>query len=525
MSWDYDFVVVGSGFGGSVAALRLVEKGYHVAVIEAGRRFGPGDFPATNWDLRRYLWAPAFGWLGLQRLTPLSGVMVLSGAGVGGGSLVYANTLLTPPAKFFIDPQWAGMEPDWQRTLAPHYATARQMLGVATNPRLWRADEAFRAYAQALGREAHFKPAEVGVFFGEPGVEVADPYFGGRGPRRVGCSHTGHCMIGCRAGGKNSLDRNYLYLAETLGAVVVSETTVTELAPHGEGFTVQLRPTRGWGLGDRRVLLANHVVVAAGALGSNRLLLQARARKLPKLSAKLGQFVRTNSEIINGVMARDSQYDYSQGVAITSGLWVDEVTHVEPVRYPKGSGLMLMLATFLVEGGGRVPRWLRWLGSVARQPWQFLQMLRPWARAERSTVCLTMQAVDNCLELRLGRSWLRPWRQVLRSHFTRGSVPSYLPQANAAARAIAKHLGATAHNVYPEVLLNMPLTAHILGGAVMGPDAEHGVVDKRCRAFGYENLWVVDGSIIPANLGVNPSLTITALAEYAMSQVPPRQEP
>ncbi|MBM4318477.1 MAG: GMC family oxidoreductase, partial [Deltaproteobacteria bacterium] len=442
MAFDFDYIVVGSGFGGSVAALRLTEKGYSVAVLEAGRRFGPGDFARTNWNLRRWLWAPALGCYGIQRLTLLDDVLILSGAGVGGGSLVYANTLLVPPRPFFEDPQWKELDEDWQKTLEPFFATAKRMLGVARNPRLGRADEALYDYARQLGREQHFQATEVGVFFGEPGVEVPDPYFGGEGPARRGCDQQGHCIVGCRNGGKNSLDRNYLYLAEKKGCRLFPDSTVVDIVPlDGGGYRVVSRRTSGLFVHPRRARTARSVVLAAGTLGTNELLLGARARgRLPRLSPRLGRLVRTNSEVLNGVVARGDDHDYSKGIAITSSLFVDEVTHVEPVRYPAGSDVMALLATLMVDGGGRLPRWLRWIGTALRHPRRFLRTLWPFGWARRAVICLVMQTLDNHIELQLRRRWWWPFRRRLTSTASGGRAPTYIPQGNEAARALALRL-------------------------------------------------------------------------------------
>jgi cholesterol oxidase len=520
MTWDYDYLIIGSGFGGSVAALRLTEKGYKVAVLEAGKRFRPQDFAASDWDVRRFLFWPSLGCYGIQRMTLLNDILVLAGAGVGGGSLVYANTLLVPPEPFFRDPQWADLDHDWQATLSPFYDTAKRMLGVNTNPRLGPADDALKDYGRELGREAHFHPTEVGVFFGEPRVEVDDPYFGGKGPRRVGCEHRGHCMIGCKNGGKNSLDRNYLYLAEHQGAEIVADTTVTDIVPLDGGYRVIGHRTSGFLSHPVVIKTARGVVVAAGALGTNRLLMRARERgHLPKLSPCLGKVARTNSEVLNGVMASRPAHDFSKGIAITSGLWVDGRTHVEAVRYPKGSGLMLMMGTLMVAGGGKVPRWLKWIGTAICHPLRLLSTLWPARRAERSIVCLVMQNADNHLELGWGLRWFWPFTRRLVSKVGGGKLPTYIPEGDAAARGLASRLDATPVSAVTDIFLDRPVTAHILGGCAIGRDAEHGVVDKGCRVFGYDNLFVVDGAMIPANLGVNPSLSITAIAEYAMSQV------
>jgi cholesterol oxidase len=518
---DYDFVVVGSGFGGSVSALRLAEKGYRVAVLEAGWRFLPGKFPKTDWNIFRYFFWPTLGCHGVQRINFLKhGGMILTGAGVGGGSLVYANTLLVPPEKFFRAPAWTELDADWSKTLAPFLAVAKKMLGVATNPKLWRADEALRDYAKELGREASFGPTEVGVFFGEPGVQVPDPYFNGEGPPRIGCAHTGHCMLGCNSGGKNSLDRNYLYLAEKKGAAVFPNTTVTDIIPKaGGGYSVVSRCTAGLIGHPKSTWTARAVIVAAGALATNRLLLRCRDRgHLANLSPRLGTMVRTNSEVVNAAMAVKTDYDFSRGVAITSGAFVDDVTHVESVRYPKGSGLMLGFGTLMASGGPW--RRLRWLVACLTHPVNFLRTLWPFKRGERTIVCLVMQTLDNHLELHWKRRWWWPFAKGLTSKQAGSQPPTFITAGDETAKAVARRVGGIPLNTLTEVLFNMPTTGHFLGGCIMGKDAEHGVVDKYHRVYGYDDLYIVDGSTIPANLGVNPSLTITAMAEHAMSQIP-----
>ncbi len=522
MGWDWDYIIVGSGFGGSVAALRLGEKGYKVLVLEAGRRFNRGDYARSSWDLPRYLWAPTLGCYGIQRLDLLGHVLVLSGTGVGGGSLVYANTLLVPPEPFFTDPQWAGLDADWQSTLAPHYETASHMLGVTECPYKGPADEILKDYARELGREEHFSPTQVGVFFGEPGVEVPDPYFDGAGPPRVGCTFSGSCMIGCNNGGKNTLDRNYLYLAEGQGAVIEPDRTVTRIkALRGGGYQVVARRTSGHRSPEHR-FTARGVFMAAGALNTNRLLLEASERGDLDLPGGIGKVVRTNSEILNGAVSRSCEHDFSQGVAITSSLFVDEHTHVEPVRYPKGSdAMMALLGTVMVDNGER--RWLKWMGTVARRPMAFLKTLWPLGWAEHAVILLVMQDLDNHLELRLGRSWRNAFRRGLVS-FRPDKLPTQIPAGDAAARFVARAIGGEPISAITEVLLDTPVTAHILGGCPMGESEETGVVDKHSRVFGHEELYVVDGAQMPANLGVNPSLTITALAEHALSQVPTKEE-
>ncbi|HVP91084.1 MAG TPA: GMC family oxidoreductase [Terriglobales bacterium] len=519
----YDFIVIGSGFGGSVAALRLAEKGYSVCVIESGKRWRAGDFPATNWRFWKFLWAPALRCYGIQRIQLLNDVLVLGGSGVGGGSLVYANTLFVPPDVFFDDPQWKELSPDWKAELAPYYETAKRMLGVVTNPRFWPTDRMLRDYAREIGREGHFKATEVGVFFGAPGVTVPDPYFGGNGPARTGCTMSGHCMVGCRDGGKNSLDRNYLYLAEGLGAEIVPEHKVVDVKPDGDGgYLVTARRTTG--LVGRRasVRRARGVVFAAGVLGTLELLMRCRDRgSLPGLSGRLGQVVRTNSEVLAGVTSRRNQ-QHSLGVSITSSVFVNDTTHIELVRYPKGSDVMSIFAGLMTDGGGRVPRGLKFLGRVVRHPLQFLRIRIPYNWGRNSVILLVMQTLDNSLTVLRKRRWWAFFRKGLASKNGGRRIPTYIPEANEALRGMAERMDAIPQNALTEVLLDVPMTAHILGGCIIGKDRESGVIDTRHRVFGYENMYVADGSAVPANLGVNPSLTITAMAERAMSFIPPK---
>jgi len=517
---DTDFIVIGSGFGGSVSALRLAEKGYRVLVLEEGKRWQSADFPKTNWNLRKFLWLPRLGCHGIQRLDWLGDVLVLGGAGVGGGSLVYANTLMIPPAEAFGE-DWPGGA-RMRALLSPHFETARRMLGAVPSPGTWPAEEHLRAFGRSLGREAHFIQPDVGVLFGaQEGQDVRDPYFEGRGPSRATCRLCGGCMVGCRHNAKNTLDKNYLYLAEKLGAVVLPETRVTRIEADGKGgYLVHTRRALGWAARPSR-LGAHNVVVAAGALGTVDLLLASReAGALPNLSPTLGQFTRTNSEIICGACGRGRQVDHSRGIAIAGDLGADENTHLQIVRYSAGSDVMGLLGTLAVDGGGRMPRALRWLGQLLRHPFDALRNAVPFGWAKRSVVVLAMQTLDNALTLvrkkrrRLGRN--------LRSVSPRGAVPipTYLPMANRAARFVAERMGGFAVNAVNEVLLGVPLTAHIMGGARMAESPGSGVVDQACRVFGHPGLWIVDGSVIPANLGTNPSLTIAAVAEHAMAQIP-----
>lgn len=521
----YDFIIVGSGFGGAVSALRLTERGYKVAVLEMGRRWRKEDFPRSNWNLWRHFWRPALGMYGILQMTMTKDAFFLHGAGVGGGSLVYANTLLVPPDSAFRDPRWVGQ--DWQVALAPHYETAKRMLGATESQVVVETDRMLAEVAADMGRGDSFKRHTVGVYFGEPGKTVPDPFFDGRGPERTGCTLCGGCMVGCRVGAKNTLDQNYLYLAERGGAVVIPETRVVDLQPIDEegrgGYRVICERSTGL-LHPRRTLTAGAVVLSAGSYGTSNLLMRCqRAGSLPRLSPTLGTYVRTNSEQLLGVRARSRHVDHSRGIAITSGVLVDDQTHIEVCRYPKGSDAIALLTTVLTDGG-RGPRWLTWLGTVLRAPLRFLRLLWPFGFAVRTAILLVMQPVDSHLRWRLRRRWWWPFGLRLDSAPGAGpKAPVYLPIANDVARRMARKMDGDAQSGLVEVLANKPTTAHILGGCPVGLTAEEGVVDTHSRVFGYQNLYIVDGSIIPANLGVNPSLTITAMAEHAMSHVPPKE--
>lgn len=512
---DVDVVVIGSGFGGSVTALRLTEKGYKVAVLEAGRRFDESSYPETSWRVRRFLWAPKLGFYGIQRIHLLKDVMVLAGAGVGGGSLNYANTLYEPLPPFFADQQWSHIT-DWKDELAPFYDQAKRMLGVVQNPSHTPSDAAMQTIAEEMGVADTFHPTPVGVFFGDPGVEVDDPFFGGVGPKRTGCIECGECMTGCRHGAKNTLLKNYLFLAEKAGAKVHALTTVTSIEPRADGtYDVHTERTGSWVRKRRRTFRAANVVFAAGTMGTQRLLHRMRdTGTLPKLSDRIGDLTRTNSEAILGARIFNDDVDFTKGVAITSSFHPDDRTHIEPVRYGKGSNMMGLLTTGLVDGGdGSRP--LRWLKEAAKQPVGLLRNLSMRHWSEQTVIALVMQTRDNSITVR-GKRGL--FGHSLTSSPGHGEPnPTWIPQGHEAVRRIAKNFkGGFAGGGWNDVF-NIPMTAHFLGGAVIGDSAGSGVIDAYHRVFNYPGLHVVDGSAISANLGVNPSLTITAQAERAMS--------
>ena len=521
-----DVVVVGSGFGGSVAALRLAEKGYRVAVLEAGRRFADAEHARTSWNLRRFLWAPRLGLTGIQRIHLLDDVLVLAGAGVGGGSLVYANTLYRPASDaFYRDAQWAGIA-DWKAELDPYYDQASRMLGVVENPSETPADAIMRAVARDLGVESSFRLTPVGVHFGAgPGVVAPDPYFGGAGPDRAGCLECGECMTGCRHNAKNTLVKNYLPLAERAGATVHALTTVVRLEPRSEGgYAVTTRAT-GRGRRTEQTWTADQVVLAAGAWGTQQLLHRMRLEgNLPGLSPRLGELTRTNSESLGGASTALSHargVDFTRGVAITSSVHLDEHTHLEPCRYGRGSNAMAMLATLMVDGEGRGPRWLRWLGQLVRHPGRVASLLvgiGSWS--QRTVVGLVMQSRDNSITVRGERGAFGRFR--LRSSQGHGEPnPTWIPPANRAYALMATHMRGFPQSGLSEVV-NVPMTAHFLGGCPIGSSPSTGVIDGYHRVFGHPGLHVLDGSAVSANLGVNPSLTITAQAERAVAMWPNR---
>ncbi len=533
MEPDYDVVIIGSGFGGSVSALRLTEKGYRVAVLEAGRRFADHEFAKTSWRLREFLWAPRLGCFGIQRIHPLRNVMILAGAGVGGGSLNYANTLYVPPDPFFNDRQWSHIT-DWRAELMPHYDQAQRMLGVVPNPTFTDADRIMKEVADDMGVGDTFTPTPVGVFFGPdgrkaPGVTVPDPYFGGVGPDRTGCTECGECMTGCRHGAKNTLVKNYLGLAEKAGAQVVPMTTVTGFRPGPDGLW-QVETVRTGRLlrKDRRRYTARQVILAAGTYGTQKLLFAMRdSGTLPEISDRLGMLTRTNSESIVGAARMEARpdLDLTHGVAITSSIHPTPDTHIEPCRYGKGSNAMGLLQTLMTDGpgpgGSDVPRWKQLLHNARQDPRALLRMLSPRRWSERTMISLVMQHLDNSITTYTKRG---PLGRRMTSKQGHGEPnPSWIPVGNEVTRRIAEKIDGVAGGTWGE-LFNIPLTAHFLGGAAIGDSRQTGVIDPYQRVYGYPSLYVTDGAAISANLGVNPSLSITAQAERAAALWPNKGE-
>jgi cholesterol oxidase len=531
---DYDTLIIGSGFGGSVAALRSTEKGYRVGVLEAGRRFADDEFAKTSWRLRKFFWAPKLGMYGIQRIHLLHNVMILAGAGVGGGSLNYANTLYVPPEPFFKDRQWSHIT-DWRAELMPHYEQAQRMLGVVRNPTLTDADRIVKEVADDIGVGDTWVPTPVGVFFGPdgqqtPGKRVPDPYFGGVGPERTGCLECGSCMTGCRYGAKNTLVKNYLGLAENAGAEVLPMRTVTgfEQLPDGRWRVDTVRSGR-WLRRQKRSFTTTDLVLAAGTWGTQRLLFKMRDKgKLLKLSDRLGVLTRTNSESILGAgrYRFTPDLDLTHGVAITSSIHPSPDTHIEPVRYGKGSNAMGLLQTLMTDGSGPegtdVPRWRQFLRSAREDPRAAFRILNVRQWSERTVIALVMQHLDNSIT-----TFTEPTKLGNRRYSSRQGHgqpnPTWIPVGNEVTRRIAAKIDGVAAGTWGE-LFNIPLTAHFLGGAAIGDSPQTGVIDPYQRVYGYPTLSVMDGTAVSANLGVNPALSITAQAERAVSMWPNKGE-
>ena len=530
---DFDYIIIGSGFGGSVAALRLVEKGYRVAVMEMGRRWTRDNLPKTSWSLHRWFWRPGLALRGFFNMRFFRHVTILHGCAVGGGSITYACTLLRPPDKVWDSGDWAGLA-DWQREMPPHYDEASRMLGVTENKILGPADRLLRKAAEEVGAGHTFYKTHVAIFqsaSGEPGgITFPDPYFGGEGPDRTTCTACGGCMMGCREGAKNTLDQNYLYLAEKRGAQVLAETKVVDVTPldgwedGAAGYSVFTVRSTAFVAKQPQRFTCRGVIFAASSLGTTELLFRLKdKRSLPRVSDRVGKHVRTNSESLIGVRVPGCTDDLSKGIAIGSGVYIDEHTHIEAVRYPNGSDAMSLWATILTggrPGAARIGLWLKnlWVSTLLH-PIRTFRLFKPFGWARECIILLCMQALDAHIDMRWKRPWFWPFRKFLVSHGEK--VPTYIPQANAFAEKLAQIAGGTAMSMLPEIVLNVPGTAHCLGGCVIGDSRERGVVDARHRVFGYRNMYICDGSVVAANLGVNPSLTITALAERAMSFVPP----
>lgn len=521
----YDYVIIGSGFGGSVSAMRLTEKGYSVLVLEKGKRFNDHDFATSNWQFWKYLWMPALRAFGILQITITKGAMILHGTGVGGGSLGYANVLEVPSEETFATPAW-NQPVAWGEVLHPYFEKAKKMLGVVRNPKLWKADEVMRQQAEERLLGHTFRATEVGVFFSPKKETVPDPFFDGEGPERVGCRHCGGCLVGCRYNSKNTLPKNYLYFAEKQGAKIIAEAEVKDVQPvnltDGIGYEVSYQPsTRPFG-GSKQTVHARHVIFSAGVMGTIKLLLNLRESSLPDLSPRLGEKVRTNSEALLGAVARKSDIQYSEGIAITSIFNADEVTRIEPVRYPNGSSVMRFVSAPLISHGDAVlVRMFKSLWWTVTHPIDFLKAMFLSGWAHNTTIILVMQHTDNHMKFRLGRSLLTFFRRGLVADPTiDNKIGARVDVGHDITRDFAARTNGVPMGSLGENLLNLPTTAHILGGAAIGENVDESVVNENFEIHNYPGLYIVDGSVMPANPGVNPSLTITALAEYAMSKIP-----
>ena len=520
-SVNYDYIIIGSGFGGSVSALRLSEKGYKVLVIEKGKWYKPKDFPKTNWNLKRWLWLPTLRFFGFFKITFYKHVGILSGVGVGGGSLMYANTLPIPKEEFFKAESWSHLA-DWEKELAEHYKTSRNMLGVAKNPRLENGDIALQQLAKDIGKPEKFEATDVAVYFGEPGKTVADPFFNGEGPDRAGCTFCGSCMIGCRENAKNTLDKNYLYLAQKKGAEIKAESKVFDILPlsaedGSDGYKVMWKSSTKL-FKKKGEFTTKGVVFSGGVLGTVPLLLDLKKKSLPNLSDKVGQGVRTNSESLIGVIAPQKETVFSDGVAIGSILHTDDHSHLEPVRYPSGSGFWRLQIAPLVQGSNLAIRLLKAVWEIIKHPLKYAKFYFVWDWAKKTQILLYMRTISGTLRFSKGAFRMK-------SRIGDGTLPTaFLPEGVQLAKKYAEIVKGTPGALLSEIVLGIPTTAHILSGACMGKDASEGVIDKDNKVFGYQNMYVCDGSMISANPGVNPSLTITAISERAMSNVKAKEK-
>lgn len=516
MSFDYDYIIMGSGFGGSVSALRLSEKGYKVLVIEKGKWYNNKDFPQTNWNLRKWLWLPKFKLFGIMKMTYFRHVAILSGVGVGGGSLVYANTLPTPKRNFFTTGSWSDLE-DWEKELAPYYKTASTMLGAVETPKFFDSDNRLKDLAKSIGKKEAYSPTEVAVFFGDENKTVKDPYFRGKGPDRKGCNYCGQCMTGCPHNAKNTLDKNYLYLAQQLGCEIIAEHEIKDIVSKNGGYEVTYKKaTSYWGKSKK--VTSKGIVLSGGVLGTTRLLMKLKEKSLPNLSDRLGEMIRTNNEALIFSVTTDKKTDYTKGVAIGSIIDVDENTHLEPVRYGRKSGFWRLLMWPMVTETNFFKRVGKLLITPFLSPIKWFRTYTVRDFAKQSSILLFMQTIDSTLSFK--KNWLRIGTKV-----TDGENPSaFIPDAHRLAKKHAEITDAKNVVVLSETLTGIPSTAHILGGCVMGDDSSTGVIDKYNAVFGYENMYVCDGAMISANPGVNPSLTITAISERAMNHIPTKAD-
>lgn len=514
-----DYLVIGSGFGGSVSAMRLAEKGYTVTVLEMGKKYPTGTFAKTNMNLRKYLWFPEFFLHGIQKLTLLKDVFILSGVGVGGGSLVYANTLLEPKDDYYADNAIKKISPDWKEIMTPHYATAKKMLGVAKNTHFSEPDQLIKEIATESGRENTWHSVDVGVYFGEVGIKHPDPYFDGQGPERTGCTYCGGCMIGCNYGAKNTLDKNYLFFAEKYGAKIIPERKVVDIEYNDGVYKISTVFSTKVNQPKAETYYAKGVVVSAGVMGTLKLLLNCKKKgSLPNLPSKLGESVRTNSESLVGTVTMDKDRNWSEGIAITSGFYPDDNTHIEVVRYPEGSDFMGYLASLMVDEGSKLTRPIKLINKIITNPKLFYKAITLKNWATKSIILLVMQNLDNKMKVKLNEFGF------LTTEKGDKSPPTYNKIANDTAYRLAEKTNGIAQSTIFESFFDMATTAHILGGCAISDNQENGVIDSKCEVFNYPNLHIADGSIIPANLGVNPSLTITAMTEQAMSHIPHKND-
>lgn len=517
MKEEFDYIIIGSGFGGSVSAMRLAEKGYSVLVIEKGKRFKTEDFPKSDWNLPKFLWLPKLKWFGFQKLDFFRQVTILSGVGVGGGSIVYGATHMFPPDTFFNNPVWSGLK-DWKKVLTPFYERAKQMLGTVPLTKFNEEDLLLKEVAKDMGKESSFSGVNVGIYFGDTDKET-DPYFNGKGPMRSGCRECAGCMVGCRFNAKNTLDKNYLYFAEKSGVQVEDRTEASKIEYKNGAYVVHTKDSTSWLTRNKRQFRSKGLVISGGVLGTMDLLLKQKHqfKTLRGLSDQLGDNIRTNSESLCGVSHADRKLN--NGVAISSFFNPDDHTHIEAVKYNDSSGAMGRLATLAVGEGNGIVRLLKWMLAVVRQPLKFLKLtfnVKSWGR--NTMIFLVMQSLDNSMRMIWKRGLFRSRMKFKNDKSVK--VPAFIPIGQEVMNRYAEKVNGITQNTWPEILLNMPMTAHILGGCPMGATIDEGVVNEYFEVHGYPNMFVLDGSIIPCNLGVNPSLTITALSEYAMSHIP-----